>query len=236
MTSRNHRDTSQNMGKKKLKLFLFLVVICCSTLNAAPDKICQEWFEKASLKPNSDCELKCASIRTSMATFYCASQCKELCKANISQVKSRALGKVLYYPGLTSEEKRLVEKYPKDALIVFIQKERAEISTDRNFPQGALNDESDAFRHFVWAGLLTKELDSEKAKLFLDAHESNPHQPPAEKAMDLANNRDGILVAQRLEKSKNLNLKSLEIEALKELKEGRLTVLKPGLPIPKEPK
>lgn len=201
--------------------------------------VCQEWFNKAKLKPGPSCQAKCASTSTGMATFFCPDLCVDLCGVNKLVKKSkynRQLGKVIYYPGLTDDEKKLIEASLKDALVVFIQKERAEASTNRNFPKGAFNDESDSFRHFVWAGLLFKELGLEKAKLFLDAHENDPTQLPAEKAMDLANNREGLLVSQRLDKQNNLSLKSLEIEALKELKEGRLTVLKPGLVIPKEPK
>jgi len=55
-------------------------------------------------------------------------------------------------------------------MTVFIQKNRAEWSSGRNFPDQNLNDESDVFRHFIWAGLLTKELGSTKAKEFLNAH------------------------------------------------------------------
>lgn len=50
---------------------------------------------------------------------------------------------------------------------------------------GSIDDESDAFRHFVWAALLTKELGKARAKEFLDAHETDPDQPHIERQMDL---------------------------------------------------
>lgn len=83
---------------------------------------------------------------------------------------------------------------------------------------------------------MTRELGAERAQLYLDAHEENPLQPPAERAMDLANNRGGILGAQRLMKNnKSFDLKSLEQSALDDLRARRLIILNPGLSIPKEP-
>src|SRR5690606_13712781 len=123
---------------------------------------CSEWVTQSKIKPESeDCEIQCAMLDTSMGTFMCPNQCNILCKADES---TSIAGKLLYYPGLTPDEKKLMEKHPKDALTVFIQKTRAEMSSNRNFPDQGLNDESDAFRHFIWAGLLTKELGQEKAK------------------------------------------------------------------------
>ena len=123
-----------------------------------------------------------------MRTFQCRSQCAELCSEN-------SISKYVFYPGLTSKEKALIDKYPKESVIVFVEKMRAEESSRRQFPTQKFNDEGDAFRHYIWAGLLTKELGAERAQTFLDAHEENTLQPNEEKAMDLANNRGGILVA-----------------------------------------
>ncbi len=61
----------------------------------------------------------------------------------------------------------------------------------------------------MWAGLLTKELGPEMAKIFLDAHEENPLQTKEEKSMDLANNRGVILVAEKLKKLNELDEKNL---------------------------
>ena len=70
------------------------------------------------------------------------------------------------------------------------------------------------------------------AQMFLDAHENNIYQTETEKAMDLANNRAGLLESGRLEKQKKLNLKNLEKAALKHLREQKLIVLKKRLTIP----
>ena len=116
-----------------------------------------------------------------------SSKVPEFCQ-NKSTV-AELLGKVAYYPGLTPEERKLISKYPAEALKAFLAKQKAESATTKRFKRDDESDESDAFRHFVWAGLLAKELGPEMAKKFLDAHESNQGIDNAEKAMDLANNR-----------------------------------------------
>lgn len=198
------------------------------------DPECRSWFKKSQVNPGSQgCELKCSALMVDMNTFICPDQCPALCKL---KDESSELNKFIFYPGLTPSEKNLVEKYPKDALTVFVQKNKAESSSSRNFPTQGLNDEGDAFRHYIWAGLLTSELGPEKALLFLEAHENNSLQPTEEKAMDTANNRAGILAAQNLLSDKSFDLKKLEQTALDALRERRMIVLNPGLPIPKEPK
>lgn len=194
---------------------------------------CKKWFIQSKIKPESkDCEIQCAMLDTSMGTFMCPNQCKYLCDG---KVKSTLLENLIFYPGLTPAEKALIKKYPQNILDAFVQKTRAELSSKRNFPNQDMNDESDAFRHFIWAGLLTKELGFKKAKEFLEAHEADPDQPERERIMDLHNNNRGQLVAETLIKEKNWSLRNLEAKGLNELKTNKLHVLKPGLPIPKEP-
>lgn len=110
------------------------------------------------------------------------------------------------------------------------------MSSTRNFPDQGLNDESDAFRHFIWAGLLAKELGSEKAKTFLDTHEASPLQVATERDMDLFNNEKGQLAAQDLITGNKWSLKNLEQAGLDALRAGQLKVVKPGLKIPGVPK
>ena len=98
--------------------------------------------------------------------------------------------------------------------------------TEKRFRRDAEGDESDAFRHFVWAGLLTKELGPDTAKIFLDAHETGQKGDSADRAMDLANNRAGILAAERLRTGGSLDNEHIEKEALNALKEGSLIILK----------
>ena len=217
-------------------LWLLMVVFLIS--NAAwgadihPD--CEAWFNRARIKSGvKDCELKCAAQTVEMGTFMCPDQCEELCN---SRSEESLLARFILYPGLTPEEKTLVAKSPKDALTVYKQKKMAEESTSRNFPGQNLNDESDAFRHFLWAALLTKELGESRAKEFLDAHESDPDQPETERQMDVYNNSRGQIATKSLIKEKRWSQRNIEARGLEELRSKRLKVLKPGLPIPKEPR
>ncbi len=211
-------------------------MLCLSFASHAkqPDQDCVDWFKNSMIKPGSkNCEIECATLMTDMGTFMCPNQCDILCKA---KEEPSLLGKFIYYPGLTAAEKKLVASRPNDAIIVYRQMRLAEESSSRNFPNQDLNDESDAFRHFVWSGLLTKELGAVKAKEFLDAHEANPLQPENEFKMDSFNNGHGQAAAEALIKNISWSIKNLEAKGLEELRNHELQVLKPGLPIPKEPK
>lgn len=106
----------------------------------------------------------------------------------------------------------------------------------QNFPKQKTRDEGDAFRHFVWAAELTSELGTDLAQKFLHAHEENPIQKPEDKAMDHANNQSGIKAAQIMLKNKSYTFNNIKTEALEQLRNKKLNILKPGLEIPKEPK
>ena len=88
---------------------------------------------------------------------------------------------------------------------------------------------SDACRHFIWSALLYKEFGSKLSVEILNAHEKNLNQASQEKAMDLANNRLGLIEAQNLKKindesilkSFQKNLKSKNFIILKELPKNK---------------
>lgn len=169
--------------------------------NEAVSSDCIKWFEKSKIQKDAkDCLLTCAALKVDMGTFQCPDQCERLCKA---KPEDSLLANFVLYPGLTPAEKQLVVKHPKQAYIAYQQKNIAEQSTARNFPDQNLNDESDAFRHFLWAALLTKELDASMAKKFLDAHEADPDQPSFERQMDEHNNTRGQAAAKMLIKEKS---------------------------------
>jgi len=155
-------------------------------------------------------------------TQACLRLLKKMCHTSY-----KILGSLLYYPGLTSDERKLVEQYPREALIVFMQKQKAESATERVFGRDSQGDESDAFRHFVWAGYLAKELGPDSAKKFLDAHEATERSEDPDRAMDLANNRAGLIAAERLSREKKLTDVEVEKEAIDALRTGTLSVLKP---------
>lgn len=169
-----------------------------------------------------------------MGTFHCPDACDDLCSTFKKKATSRP-GRFLFYPGLTPAERKLVDQNPKEATIVFIQKTRAEMSSSRNFPSQRFNDEGDAFRHFMWAGLLTNELGTARAKSYLDAHENDPAQPIGERSMDDLNNQAGQNAAEKLSAKGAWTIQDLEREGLEALRNRKLSVLNPGLNIPKEP-
>ena len=190
---------------------------------------CEEWFEEQHFIDPENCVIDCfAQPKPNWDMDLCVAFCQKYCDEKFKLTGKQIIGKVLYYPGLTKSEKGLVEKYPKNSITVFLAKELAEIRTEKRFPKGKMNDESDAFRHFVWAGLLVKEIGDEKAQEYLNAHEDNPTQPEAEKAMDLANNRGGILAPQSILKKGELTLEKIEAEALKQIVQKKLVILKPS--------
>lgn len=207
----------------------FLIILLLSLQASPASKECLNWFKEWKLaKGEKGCELKCLTTPKNLVGAFC--DCKDLCKV----VKSESLSSYIFYPGLSKVEKELITKDPKAALKVFINKEIAERVADKHFPDGNFNDESDALRHFVWAGLLTIDLGEEKAKLYLDAHEQNPYQPNVEKEMDTKNNAAGIEAAIKLLGEKKATIKNLTLEGLRKLKSKSLIVIEPGHKIPQE--
>lgn len=82
---------------------------------------------------------------------------------------------------------------------------------------------------FVWAALITKELGSQKATEFLNAHEDEDEQPLSEKEMDIANNNAGSEFAITQEKNgTSLEIDVIEKEGLSRLKQGKLKVISPS--------
>ena len=185
---------------------------------------CQKWFVRNKLTKGKDCALKCSSTMTGMNTFACTSRCEDLCKPD-SVSKTKILTDLAkLYPGLTKDEKELIESHPADALNAYKLSYQAESICSNLYFRSDTNDESDACRHFAWAALMTRELGEKSAQLFLNAHEQQPRQPESEKAMDLANNRAGVLAANA---NPNIQDDIILTKFRENLKKGNLIVLKP---------
>lgn len=202
---------------------LFPFLLLQNVLTATTSE-CEKWFfESTKVEPrNPDCIGRCASAMVGMDTFMCPQQCKELCKIYLDRY---IVDELTFRYSLSNAEKNLIAKYPKDALFVYLAKGEAEQSTKRLFKFGPHNNEGDAFRHFVWSGLVTNKIGEEKARLFLDAHEQDPNQPTSQKEMDSYNNDQGMAEANRLKKESSFSQENLEKGALKALREGKLKVL-----------
>jgi len=157
-----------------------------------------------------------------MGTFACTDECEDLCS------KSIADHILVYVPRLTEGDKVSSGKMPMEAIRVFAAKQEVDRLTDRIFQKKNKNDESDAFRHFVWSTLIAKSIGIEKAKVFLDAHEEDSTQTQNEKQMDLENNRQGLeYFKSTMSSGKAIELDQIEKEALKRLTEKKLRVISP---------
>lgn len=130
-------------------------------------------------------------------------------------------------------EKKLIEQYPRQAEIaVGVKFEVEKMTTDR-FGRNARKDESDAFRHFVGAGLLYKRVGPELAEKFLAAHETGPGNTKKEREMDFKNNVLALKVAAEMDKAGNLTPQRLADRAIELIKSGELVVVRRmGLPKP----
>jgi len=104
------------------------------------------------------------------------------------------------WDNLTPAEKAVIAlltvKNPSAPFIIKASKDLAFNETKKRFGYNGHNDKSDAFRHCFWSATLARDLGYVEAKMFTDAHESNPTNPPDEKEMDLHNNGVGLGIGQ----------------------------------------
>ena len=204
--------------------FIYLLFTLASPTVGFGDKTCQNWFNDEEIKQTKNCIVECSIAKTDMATFHCPDLCPKLCQQSNKQ---RLLFNLSYlYPGLTEEERDLSAKYPKKMLKAYKLTRKAEKLCLTLYKTSDTNDASDACRHFVWSALLYKEFGLNLSEKVLNAHEKNPNQPIQEKAMDLANNRLGLIEAQKLMNEKNLNDKSILKSFQKNLKSNNLVIIK----------
>ena len=210
------------------RLVLLLAILVCA-FRAHASEECEKWFLKSRVKAGTDrCLIDCSAIATDMSTFFCATHCDRFCKTYITPDNAKKIALYIDPRGLNKAEQSLSAKYPKDAMKVYFAKKSALNATRRIFSDSSRNDESDAFRHFVWAGLSSHELGPEKARAFLEAHEEGGL--PTESEMDTKNNESGMKAAKELQDG--FSQKALEQQALEKLKAGELTVISPSGKVP----
>jgi hypothetical protein len=160
-----------------------------------------------------------------MSTFACAEECDHLCKPR-EKTQPSDYGSIIDLAGLTKEEIELIVKSPREARIVYVQMKLAQEMTQKRFGRDWYDDESDAYRHFVWTGLLIKEVGVIEAKKFLDAHESAnaPHEPST--IMDRKNNEIATKTAKALQKKGKLSAEELDKAAIRALDKSELKVIR----------
>lgn len=208
-----------------MRLFFLALFFLSGNVQGSNEMKCLGWFLKSGVLPDDPgCSLKCSITPVDMATFECPSSCSDLCS------KSIADHILVYSPRLTEGDKIVISRMPFEALSVFLIKQRVEHLSEKIFKNPGREDESDAFRHFVWSVLLAQELGVSKAKVFLDAHEQDKTQTDAERRMDLANNEAGIKYFEATSSdSVRIEIDRAEGEALRRLRQKALVVNRPKL-------
>lgn len=111
----------------------------------------------------------------------------------------RERGIIDIWNSLTESEKKLVIRYPFDALKVNQARNIATTQTEKKFNSNGLGDRSDAFRHGIWNAEMTVLIGKEKAELFATGHEdkdingveADGYSKAEHKEMDLHNNEVG---------------------------------------------
>jgi hypothetical protein len=198
------------------------------SFSAAAKNACDTWIKKSGAVPQSkDCFATCVRPLTDMNTLTCPFWCPQFCKRGL---KTDLIFKISdLYPGLTASERAIVAENPPKALKAYILSWKADSVCSKRFGQSRTNDESDACRHFMWAGLMENELGSEWSQRILEAHETVPLEPERERAMDLANNRLGLLNAAQLTKEKKFSETELMNTFEDALKRKALIILKPRI-------
>lgn len=151
---------------------------------------------------------------------------------DLSYVKDTLNNKVILikrFVNLNPEQKKFVLKHPKLALYANNLSDIAKKEARARYPQNELLDgEGDAFRHFVWAAMLTHTIGDTMARTVL-----NNHEPPGfskSTQMDHFNNNKGVLAAKNLKRKygdKNIPSEVFFNLAEEKIKSGELMFIKP---------
>jgi len=212
----------------RLQLFIALIFILhFSRAGFASDSTCDSWFKNSHLKAGPGCLAACSTLSTDMLTFDCHDLCSTYCKN--SAITDFIFKVSDLYPGLTSSERALAAQNPIDALKGYKDALTAENICAGKFGGSRTNDESDACRHFVWAGLMYRNIGNDLASKFLNAHEDFIGNPEDEKNMDLENNSTGLSEAKNLSDLGTFTNDDLVKKFDADLSNGKLKVLKPRI-------
>ena len=121
------------------------------------------------------------------------------------------------YSRLNEEERKYVLMNPVRSYVIKECQDDAERETERRFGYNGRNDETDAFRHCMWSGLISKRISHSEAIKFTTLHEMQDGNDFAEKSMDLHNNKNGAEIGQNIGSER-----SIADECYKALQQGKL--------------
>lgn len=221
--------------------FLVVLILCIPPVRGFASN-CLSWFQESGINPaDPDCEAKCALLTVDMGTFNCPAQCVKFCRKGVHERAATWLLEAFYGEDrFTDLEKRLISEYPMEAFEVALARVEA-LSMVKQRLGKSTRIEADAFRHFVWTGLIaqrigidpeTGSLDRSKVMKWVYAHEADEDLPAADRGMDLWNDEQGWNAAVRLYKTGKLTPEEIEKAALEALKGNKLRVsrVKEGAP------
>ena len=203
-----------------------IMLIASTALSAEVPSECERWFKESGAKPGTgrDCVWKCVAHPVDMGTFTCGSYCDELCGREVVPKDDRYLKGTKY--AACRDEYLYSIRHPRSVSMVQNARDRAFALTKEHFKQNRADDESDAFRHFVWSSLISMESGSDIASKFLEAHESCVTEDAAQE-MDRHNNQTGIQTVEKLRKEGRLTEEAIVKEGLDLVKNGKLVVIAP---------
>lgn len=121
------------------------------------------------------------------------------------------------YSRLNEEERNYVLMNPVRSYVIKECKDDAEHETERRFGYNGRNDETDAFRHCMWSGLISKRISHSEAMKFTTMHEMQDGNDFSEKSMDLHNNKVGAEIGQNVGSER-----TIADECYKALQQGKL--------------
>lgn len=184
---------------------------------AVASKECDAWFKKNNIFVGKTCVNACSSLPLDFSTISCESECAASCKKFIEENSGVMNSVFKLYPGLTDAERALASKRPVEALRAYQLSWEAESECKKIYKVSDTNDESDACRHYIWAGMMVNQFGTKLAQEFLNAHEVDLEQPEREREMDQANNKSGIDAALPLLKRKKFSTENLVEQFKKDL-------------------
>ena len=202
-------------------LIIFLNIFSSSNAYAT-SAVCEDWFN--SIKIKKDCVSECVVAPINMSNYLCHGECDKLC----DQLNNTDVYYLLKKYGLTEEEIHLCESNKLACIKAYQLSWDATNLCLKIFSNSRTNDESDACRHFSWSILLAKNLGLEFAEKILNAHENNPKEPAEERAVDLSNNRLGLISFQKSDKNKSWTDEEIINLFNTDLRENKFVILKPS--------
>lgn len=214
---------------KILFVLCWIIWNMCQPANSEPvDATCQNWFDKLDLQnlDPRECVRHCSTAQTSLATFDCAIFCDQLCKRKVTQ-KDLPYDAPDPIPNLCPDEVSLLGDSPKMLPQIQQARKRAIQITKEQFGSSRrLDDESDAFRHFLWTSFLASRTSTGFAKAFTDAHESCTLSNVSQE-MDYMNNAKALEWFEHESKIGPVGEKAIVKKALDLLRKGDLVVINP---------